>query len=62
MKTSITYVGMDTHKKEHKIAAIFPGQDVIVAMNITKMTECLHAHWRNPAALFSFTDFRGLYM
>lgn len=34
MKSSITYVGMDTHKKEHKIAAIFPGQDVIVEMKI----------------------------
>lgn len=26
MNTSITYVGMDTHKKDHKIAALFPGQ------------------------------------
>ena len=26
MNTNITYVGMDTHKKDHKIAALFPGQ------------------------------------
>lgn len=32
MKNSITYVGMDTHKKEHKIAAIFPGQEEILEM------------------------------
>lgn len=30
MSTSITYIGMDTHKKEHKIAVLFPEQDEIV--------------------------------
>ena len=34
MKNSITYVGMDTHKKEHKIAAVLPGQEAIVEMTI----------------------------
>jgi transposase len=34
VKNSITYVGMDTHKKEHKIAAVFPGQEAIVEMTI----------------------------
>lgn len=32
MKNSITYVGMDTHKKDHKIAAVFPGQEEILEM------------------------------
>lgn len=32
MRNSITYVGMDTHKKDHKIAAVFPGHEEIVEM------------------------------
>lgn len=34
MNTSITYVGMDTHKKEHTVAVHFPGQEEIVQMTI----------------------------
>lgn len=32
VKNSITYVGMDTHKKDHTLAAIFPGQEEILEM------------------------------
>jgi transposase len=34
VNNSITYVGMDTHKKDHKIAVIFPGQAEIEEMTI----------------------------
>ena len=34
MKNSITYVGMDTHKKDHKIAILYPGQEALVEMTI----------------------------
>ena len=34
MEDSITYVGMDTHKKQHKVALIYPGQDEIVEFSI----------------------------
>ncbi|MEN6309782.1 MAG: IS110 family transposase [Anaerohalosphaeraceae bacterium] len=34
MKNSITYVGMDTHKKDHKIAILYPGQEELVEMTI----------------------------
>lgn len=44
MENSITYVAMDTHKKEHKVALHYPGQEEIVrfvvkntAYDITKM-------------------------
>ena len=30
MKNSITYVAMDTHKKEHKVALHYPGDEEIV--------------------------------
>ena len=30
MKNSITYVAMDTHKKEHKVALHYPGNEQIV--------------------------------
>lgn len=46
MNTSITYVAMDTHKKEHAVALHYPGQEEIVrltvrntAREITKMTK-----------------------
>ena len=34
MKNSITYVGMDTHKKDHKIAVLFDGQEDLLEMTI----------------------------
>ena len=34
VKDSITYVAMDTHKKEHKVALIHPGDDEIVQFSI----------------------------
>ena len=34
MNTSITYVGMDTHKKEHTIALHYPGQEEIVRLTV----------------------------
>jgi hypothetical protein len=34
VEDSITYVGMDTHKKQHKVALIYPGQDEIVEFSI----------------------------
>lgn len=34
MEDSITYVGMDTHKKQHKVALIYPGQDEIIEFSI----------------------------
>ncbi len=34
VKNSITYVGMDTHKKDHKIAILYPGQEALVEMTI----------------------------
>jgi len=46
MSNSITYVAMDTHKKEHNVALHYPGQEEIVrftvkntAREITKMTK-----------------------
>lgn len=46
MNNSITYVAMDTHKKEHHVALHYPGQEEIVrftvrntAREITKMTK-----------------------
>ena len=46
MKNSITYVSMDTHKKEHHVALHYPGQEEIVRFTvrntvreITKMTK-----------------------
>ena len=46
MENSITYVAMDTHKKEHHVALHYPGQEEIVrftikntAREITKMTQ-----------------------
>jgi len=34
METIITYVGMDTHKKEHAIALHYPGQEEIVRLTV----------------------------
>ncbi|MFC1676925.1 IS110 family transposase [Planctomycetota bacterium] len=34
MKNTITYVAMDTHKKQHKIALHYPGQEEIVEFTI----------------------------
>lgn len=34
MSTSITYVGMDTHKKEHSVAVHFPGQEQLVQLTV----------------------------
>jgi transposase len=34
MENSITYVAMDTHKKDHKIALHYPGQDEISGMTV----------------------------
>jgi transposase len=34
VKTSITYVGMDTHKKAHTVAVHFPGQEEIVQLTV----------------------------
>ncbi|MBE0537024.1 MAG: IS110 family transposase [Phycisphaerae bacterium] len=34
MNTSITYVGMDTHKKEHTVAVHFPGEEEIVQLKV----------------------------
>jgi len=34
MKNSITYVAMDTHKKEHKVALHYPGQEEIVRFTV----------------------------
>lgn len=34
MKNSITYVGMDTHKKDHKVAVIFPGRAEVEEITI----------------------------
>lgn len=34
MKNSITYVGMDTHKKEHKIAVLVDGREEVLEMTI----------------------------
>ena len=34
MNTSITYVGMDTHKKEHTVAVHYPGQEEIARFTI----------------------------
>ncbi|RKY25441.1 MAG: hypothetical protein DRP62_01240, partial [Planctomycetota bacterium] len=46
MSNSITYVAMDTHKKEHNVALHYPGQEEIVrftvrntAKEIAKMTK-----------------------
>ena len=34
VEDSITYVGMDTHKKQHKVALIYPGEDAIIEFSI----------------------------
>lgn len=34
MNTSITYVGMDTHKKEHKVAFYYPGDEQFVEFTV----------------------------
>jgi transposase len=34
VNTSITYVGMDTHKKEHRVAVLFPGQEELLEMTV----------------------------
>lgn len=34
MNTSITYVGMDTHKKEHTVAVHYPGQEEVVTLTV----------------------------
>jgi transposase len=34
VNTSITYVGMDTHKKEHAVAIHYPGQEEIVRLTV----------------------------
>jgi transposase len=34
MENTITYVAMDTHKKEHKIALHYPGQEEIVSLMV----------------------------
>ena len=34
MENSITYVAMDTHKKEHKVALHYPGQEEIVSLTV----------------------------
>jgi len=34
VSTSITYVGMDTHKKEHSVAICYPGQEEIVRLTV----------------------------
>ena len=51
MSNSITYVAMDTHKKEHNVALHYPRQEEIVrftvkntAREITKMTKKIIKH------------------
>ena len=34
MENSITYVAMDTHKKEHHVALYYPGQEEIVRFTV----------------------------
>ena len=34
MNTSITYVGMDTHKKEHTVAVNYPGHEEIARFTV----------------------------
>ena len=34
MENSITYVAMDTHKKEHKVALHYSGQEEIVRFTV----------------------------
>ena len=34
MENSITYVAMDTHKKEHKVALHYPGQEEIINLTV----------------------------
>jgi len=34
VKNSITYVAMDTHKKEHKVALHYPGDEEIVQFTV----------------------------
>ena len=38
MNDNITYVGLDTHKKQHKLAAILPESDEIIEMVIANTT------------------------
>jgi transposase len=51
MKNSITYVAMDTHKKQHKVAVHYPGDEQIVqfsvknnARDIKKMVKKIKKH------------------
>ena len=34
MESSITYVAMDTHKKDHKIALRYPGEEQMVQFTV----------------------------
>jgi len=34
MKNSITYVAMDTHKKQHEVAVHYPGDEQIVQFSV----------------------------
>ena len=39
MENSITYVGMDTHKKQHTVASHYPGQEQVVSLTV-RNTSC----------------------
>ena len=34
MENTITYVGMDTHKKQHKVALHYPDQEEIIEFTV----------------------------
>jgi len=43
VKNSITYVGMDTHKKDHKIAVLFAGQEQVLEQVIPNRASAINS-------------------
>ena len=39
MENSITYVAMDTHKKQHRVALVYPNDEQIIEFSVKNLDE-----------------------